>query len=79
MLEMITWEEIKSFNKFEYFALGLQPYDKRIHRSIPCPEYCHEFHILLKTPVHTDINSTREKLKEWEIETKKIRQFLPVL
>ncbi|MBC2704805.1 hypothetical protein, partial [Desulfobacula sp.] len=71
MSEIITWEKINDSKKYDYFALGLQPCFKETHKPIPCPEYCHELHILLNTPRYTHINTTREKLKEWENETKK--------
>jgi len=64
MPQIITWDKIDILEKFDYFALGLTPYNKKNHHPIPCPEYCHSYFLLSK--VHPNYHPTMDKtLTEW--------------
>ncbi|MBP8830611.1 MAG: acyl-CoA dehydrogenase family protein, partial [Desulfobacter sp.] len=45
MASYISWKEI---NDHRYFAWGLQPQEEFTKKPIPCPDYCHKYHLLFK-------------------------------
>ena len=70
MTDTITWEQITDFEKFDYFACGLQPFDKT-HNPIPCPVYCHKYHIIFNKIAELEfengsLTKNLKQLEEWE-------------
>ena len=64
MPKIITWDDIDSVKKFNFFALGLQPLDKDTLEPIECPEYCHSYHVLGK--IHPNYHPIMEEtLADW--------------
>lgn len=45
MPSYISWKEI---NNHRYFAWGLQPQEGFTKSPIPCPDYCHKYHLIFK-------------------------------
>ena len=65
MSELLDYLDIKQSEFVEYLSKGLQPYSNYDFMPIPCPDFCHEYHVKFdqQISIESSIRALNELLK----------------